>query len=60
MIQIFFSSQHLVILFEPNDLNFYHYRTLQQEYPEKLSYVCDLVLKGNVFLAKSSLLIFKK
>ena len=46
MIQTFLLFQHLVTSLEPSNLlDFYHYKTLQQEYPGKLSYVTDQVLE---------------
>ena len=53
MIQTFLLFQHLVTSLEQSDLlDFYHYETLQQEYPGNFPYVLDLVLDEYVILVK--------
>ena len=57
MIQTFLLFQHLVTSLQPSDLlDFYHYETLQPEYPGKLPYIPYLVLEEEyVILVKRSL-----
>ena len=53
MIQTFLVFQHLVTSLQPSDnLDCYHYEIVQQEYPEKRSYVPGLVLEEYVILVK--------